>query len=80
MLPMGNIAADSPLTGVGDRLLGDSKEDVNYREGEPDRNCGTCVYFAGDEARACDIVEGEVSRGGICDKWEEATTDDYDDD
>jgi len=41
------------------------KDDVNYRQYE---KCGTCNYFY--YPNVCEIVQGNISRDAVCDKWE----------
>ena len=73
---LGHMADDlGPEQGV-------SRGSVNYREANSqDRSCLTCVNFFPDE-NACRVVGGEVSAGGLCDRFEmtdESTTDEGDD-
>lgn len=43
---------------------------VNYRESTTDQSCGNCANFYPEESM-CGVVEGQVSAGGVCDRWEE---------
>lgn len=46
-----------------------SKDAVRYRSSgqQPDRRCGTCVYFTAPAG--CLIVEGQISDKGVCDRY-----------
>ncbi len=41
------------------------KEDVNYRQHE---KRSTCMHFY--PLNSCDIVDGNISPDGVCNKWE----------
>lgn len=45
-----------------------SKASVDYRRAANDkRRCGTCVMY---HASRCDLVEGYIDPGHVCDRWE----------
>lgn len=44
------------------------KAAVNYRAARKERRCGTCVAFR-PEARACEVVAGEIHPAMVCDRW-----------
>ena len=41
---------------------------MDYRPARRERRCGTCVAFR-PEARACDVVTGEIHPAMVCDRW-----------
>lgn len=45
-----------------------SKAYVHYREARKDakRHCGNCAMYHNG---SCDLVEGRISPGDVCDKW-----------
>ena len=50
-----------------------SKEDANYRNaGSSDTYCGNCAHYTSSAfgGGVCDIVEGDISPGGVSDFWE----------
>lgn len=47
-----------------------SKPSVRYRTAaSPDVRCATCIMFRPDTA-TCDLVEGPIDAGDVCDRWE----------
>lgn len=44
------------------------KAAVNYRPARKERRCGNCVAFR-PEARACEVVAGDVDPTMVCDRW-----------
>jgi hypothetical protein len=90
-MPMGpNPNMPSPFDGLGMERMGEEmgpeKQDqrsVSYQEGTPGRSCGSCVNFVDGDMQDCRLVEGPVSRAGVCDLYEpsegEATENDDDD-
>lgn len=47
------------------------KADVNYRPGDELQSCKTCAAFS--PPQSCTKVQGEISKDGLCDLFEEAT-------
>lgn len=42
---------------------------VNYTTGKGDRVCGNCAHY---QNGACTLVDGKISKGGVCRLFSEA--------
>jgi len=60
---------DVHVPGTRDAKRKSTQDEANYRKaGEGDKSCATCRFFRDD---ACQLVDGEVTAGGVCDRWGE---------